>query len=100
MRYIPDENLTKEMVHLSMLNGYMYLIKGESISKAYERNQTEQIYYPFNVDLGVELKDIKSMIEHFANDSIQDFEKCIELKKLYDKHSDRYCNNEIKKNEL
>ena len=40
------------------------------------------------------------MIEHFANDSIQDFEKCIELKKLYDKHSDRYCNNEIKKNEL
>ena len=100
MRYIPDDELTNEMVNKSMINGYMYLIKGETLSKAYDRNLTEQIYYPFDIELKVNKEDIKFIMEHFAKDTIQDFEKCIELKKLYDKHSDRHINQKIEANEL
>lgn len=99
MKYIPDTELTSQMVHSSMVNGYMYLIKGETISQAYERNECEQIYYPFDTDKPINKKDLKLMLEHFAKETIEDFEKCIELKNLYDR-IDKQSRAKTFKNEM
>ncbi len=97
MIYIPDNELTDDLKTQSMINGYMYLIKGETITEAYERNQTEQIYYPFNTDEDIKTDDINSMLRYFER--IEEFEKCLELKNLYDRIN-KQSNREIIKNEL
>ena len=99
MKYVPDTELTFQMVHSSMVNGYMYLIKGETIIKAYERNASEQIYYPFDTDKPISKTDLRLMLNHFSQESIEDFEKCIELKNLYDR-IDKQSRAKTFKNEM
>lgn len=99
MKYVPDTELTPQMVHSSMVNGYMYLIKGETITQAYERNKSEQIYYPFDTDKPICKTDLRLMLNHFSQESIEDFEKCIELKNLYDR-IDKQSRTKTYKNEM
>jgi len=48
-----EKDLSNEEYISMIWNGYFYLIRKETIENCYQRNKTEQIYYPF------EFNDIK-----------------------------------------
>ena len=83
-RYVSDEELTPDEFDKTMLNGYFFIIHNETIEQAFIRNCDEKIYYPFKTE-NVQRNDILPMIKHFESEVYQEYEKCQELKKLYDK---------------
>lgn len=90
-RFVSDEKLTKEEYDKTMLNGYFYLVHDESVEQAFMRNCDEKIYYPFNTE-ALQKHDIVPMLKHFESEKYQEFEKCIELKKIYDNWNYRQSN--------
>lgn len=88
--YILDTELTEDEMDKSMLNGYFMLIHNESLNEAFTRNGNEEIYYPFNTD-SISENDIIKMINHFASDKIQEFERCVILQQyMKDKKHERF----------
>jgi len=90
-RYISDDKLTPDEIDKTMLNGYFYLIHNETIDEAFTRNGDEKIFYPFRTE-NVQRIDILPMIKHFASEKYQEYEKCHELKKIYDNWNHRQGN--------
>ena len=90
-KYVPDTELSNDDIDKSMLNGYFRLIHNESINDAFIRNGNEQIFYPFHTEKFT-TDDIQLMIDHFASDKIQEYERCIELQQ----YMKAYKNGQIK----
>jgi len=90
-RYVSDEDLTPDEYDRTMLNGYFFVVHNETIEQAFNRNGDEKIYYPFMTE-NVQREDILPMIKHFESEKYQEYEKCLELKKIYDQWYHRQSN--------
>lgn len=70
--------------HESMINAYFFIIKNETINEAHKRNNSLEIFYPFNPD-DFKIKDIREVMDYFANPIVEDYEKSHEIKKHLNK---------------
>ncbi len=80
MKYFEDE-LSKEEYHQMMMNAYYRLIKDETMEECLLRNNTEAIYFPFELTGAIPEKTIELIIQHFID--VEMFEEVIELKKFF-----------------
>ena len=67
---------------LAMVNSYRLLTGKSTFDELVVDNQ---VFFAHDIDLGLEEVDFDFIIEYFSDDD--DFEKCIELKKIKDKYN-------------
>lgn len=73
--------MTDAQFHVTMVNGYNFLIKNETWNEAMQRNKCERVFYPFPID-EITIPDVKRLIEYFASPNIEEYEKCRKLDDL------------------